>query len=89
MDFKENQRCIAEKDTSFGVLHMFQKRPKYSFLLNRLDIPYIRTFDSFEPAQAAWSATKNARAHWIFPMHSRISLFLKSADKPPFFRGLC
>ena len=30
MDFKENQRCIAEKDTSFGVLHTVQKRPKMS-----------------------------------------------------------
>ena len=28
MDLKANQRCIAEKDTSFGVLHMFQKRPR-------------------------------------------------------------
>ena len=27
VDFKENQRCVAEKDTSFGVLHTFQKRP--------------------------------------------------------------
>ena len=30
VDFKENQRCIAEKDTSFGVLHTFQKRPSFS-----------------------------------------------------------
>ena len=28
MDFKENQRSIAEKDTSCGVLHTFQKRPQ-------------------------------------------------------------
>ena len=32
VDLKENQRRIAEKDTSFGVLHTFQKRPN----------PYIR-----------------------------------------------
>ena len=31
MDFKENQRNIAEKDTSFGVLHTFQKRPNCQF----------------------------------------------------------
>ena len=28
MDFKENQRSIAEKDASYGVLYSFQKCPK-------------------------------------------------------------
>ena len=27
MDFKENQRSIAENNASLGVLHTFQKRP--------------------------------------------------------------
>ena len=27
MDFKENQRSIAEKDANYGVLYTFQKRP--------------------------------------------------------------
>ena len=28
VDLKENQRSIAEKDTSCGVLHIFQRSPE-------------------------------------------------------------
>ena len=37
VDFKENQRNIAEQDTSFGVLHTFQKRPNKETSVERIE----------------------------------------------------
>ena len=47
MDFKENQRCIAEKDTSFGVLHTVQKRPRYENFGLQEENVYVAHFEFY------------------------------------------